>query len=75
MTPRRPLITRVKYRIAMTGRRIRWIDTMIVIPMHVAGMRIMPRRVVGMYIDASRVVDKSIIPSRVADLSMILNGG
>jgi hypothetical protein len=48
---------------------------MIVILMHVAGMRIIPRRVVRMSIDASRVVDKPIITSRVASPFTILNGG
>lgn len=75
MAPRPPPITRVKSRIAMAGRLTYWLDTMIAIPTHVAGMRIIPRRVVGMRIDASRVVDKSIIPNPVADPSVIQDGG
>ena len=59
----------------MVGRLIHRLDTMIVILMHVAGMRIIPRRVVRMSIDASRVVDKPIITSRVASPFTILNGG
>jgi hypothetical protein len=65
MAPRPPPITRVKCRIAMAGRPTHWLDTMIVIPTHVAGMRI----------DASRVVDKSIIRNPVADPSVIQDGG
>jgi hypothetical protein len=49
----------------MAGRPTHWLDTMIVIPTHVAGMRI----------DASRVVDKSIIRNPVADPSVIQDGG
>jgi hypothetical protein len=67
-------IMHIKYRTAMPGRLIHWLDTMIGIPMHV-GMRTIPPRVVGTCIDASRVVGKSIIPSRVTDLSAILSSG
>ena len=75
MAPRPLLKTRGMDRIAMAGRLLHRLDTMIVILMHVAGMRIIPRRVVRMSIDASRVVDKPIITSRVASPSTILNGG